>query len=171
MATYIRKLKSADSNWICPATRAEAVYVDNTKLSDKLDEITNKLNGLFPAGSIYQSTSSTSPASFIGGDWARLYDRFLIGGGNAYDTGSTGGESRVTLTTDEMPPHTHILTNRIMVWGEETAIQAWIGSGSESKPEVRYYDWNKCETAVSGVGNSHNNMPPYRAVYMWYRTA
>lgn len=61
----------------------------------------------FPVGSIYQSTSSTSPASFIGGTWERIKDRFLLAAGDSYTAGNTGGEATHKLTTAEMPSHSH----------------------------------------------------------------
>ena len=34
MATYLRKLKDPDGNYIAPATRAEGVYIGDSKLTD-----------------------------------------------------------------------------------------------------------------------------------------
>lgn len=36
-----------------------------------------------------------------------LTDRFVIGAGDTYDVGSSGGESTHTLTISEMPQHNH----------------------------------------------------------------
>lgn len=36
-----------------------------------------------------------------------LRDRFIVGAGNNYSVGATGGEATHTLTTDEIPSHTH----------------------------------------------------------------
>ena len=36
-----------------------------------------------------------------------LRDRFIVGAGSSYGVGSTGGEATHTLTTTEMPSHTH----------------------------------------------------------------
>lgn len=70
----------------------------------------NLLNIVYPVGSIYQSTSSTSPASFLGGTWEALSGRFLIAQNSTYAAGSTGGAATVTLTSDQMPSHTHTFT-------------------------------------------------------------
>jgi hypothetical protein len=39
-----------------------------------------------------------------------LTDRFIIGAGNSYAVNGTGGVSSVTLTTNNMPAHTHTAT-------------------------------------------------------------
>lgn len=62
---------------------------------------------IYPVGSIYLSVSSTSPATLFGGTWVQLKDRFLIGAGNSYSVNATGGATTHTLTTAEMPSHTH----------------------------------------------------------------
>lgn len=36
-----------------------------------------------------------------------LRDRFIVGAGLSYGVGDTGGSATVTLTTDQMPSHTH----------------------------------------------------------------
>ena len=38
-----------------------------------------------------------------------LQDRFIVGAGNQYSVGATGGANEVTLTTAQMPSHTHTL--------------------------------------------------------------
>ena len=40
-----------------------------------------------------------------------LRDKFIIGAGNKYSVGATGGEETHTLTVNEMPSHTHSLSN------------------------------------------------------------
>ena len=39
-----------------------------------------------------------------------LRDRFIVGAGNSYSVGSTGGEATHTLTVSEMPSHNHSAT-------------------------------------------------------------
>ena len=69
---------------------------------------TFSIDNVYPVGSIYMSANATNPASLFGGTWAALDDgRVLIGAGAAYPAGSTGGEATHTLTTNEMPSHTH----------------------------------------------------------------
>ena len=78
---------------------------------------------VYPVGSIYMSVVATSPATLFGGTWEKLKDRFLLGSGDTYSAGSTGGAATVsytpagsnsggsvgnhTLTTTEIPSHNH----------------------------------------------------------------
>lgn len=62
---------------------------------------------LYPVGTIYETTSSTSPSELFGGTWSLIDDVFLLGAGNAYTVKQTGGEATHTLTKNEMPSHTH----------------------------------------------------------------
>ena len=144
-----------------------------TKTFATLNEIPNLLaeykseilNSLYPIGTIYLTTStngvgSSSPASWLGGTWERIQDRFLIGAGGSYSLGATGGSATHTLTVNEMPSHTHDL----VVHGYEAS--GGLGSGKR----VTNGTMTKTTTATGG-GQAHNNMPPYLAVYMWERTA
>lgn len=66
----------------------------------------------FPVGAIYITAGNTNPATWLGGAWAlTAAGRALIGvgtlGTDTYAGGDTGGEARHTLTTSEMPSHSH----------------------------------------------------------------
>lgn len=89
----------------------------NTKVNEKSEEAINeRVLSTYPIGSIYISTSSTNPSEFIGGKWeAYGQGRTLVGtgtNGNTYTAGSTGGEYEHTITTDELPAHTHSITGK-----------------------------------------------------------
>lgn len=123
---------------------------------------------VYPIGSIYMSTVNKSPESFLGGKWTPIKDRFLIGAGGTYNGGATGGEATHTLKEEEMPRHKH---------DENYGNRAWVddnGSGPRVSGNVVTYNStltkNKNETSLVGGGKPHNNMPPYKAVYMWERT-
>lgn len=60
-----------------------------------------------PVGSIYESTDSTDPGTLFGGAWEAIKDRMLIGAGDSFGAGTTGGGTSHTLTVDEMPAHSH----------------------------------------------------------------
>ena len=68
-------------------------------------------DAIYPVGSIYISTNSTNPGTLFGGTWvAYAQGRTLIGNGTSDQTftaGATGGASTHTLTTSQMPSHTH----------------------------------------------------------------
>lgn len=68
---------------------------------------------------------------FFGGNWERLYDRFLVGAGDTYGVGQTGGEASHTLTTWEMPTHNHGFANNSYTLGNG-GTGDWMGRRFES---------------------------------------
>ena len=83
---------------------------------------------IYPVGSIYLSVGTTSPATLFGGTWVQLKDRFLIGAGNNYSNGATGGETSHTLTASELPSHSH--DNTISVSASQNSHMHSIPSGT-----------------------------------------
>lgn len=122
------------------------------------------LDQVYPIGSIYMSVNNTSPSTLFGGTWEQLKDRFLLGAGDTYTAGDTGGEATHTLTTNEMPSHNHKLTSNTTSGSADSISVLSISSGSDNNITT------KISSSVGG-GQAHNNMPPYLTVYMWKRTA
>lgn len=161
MATYTTNYNLKKYN---PADR-----VDATAQNGNMDAIDAAIMGMHPVGCIYESTVSTSPATlFGGGTWVQLKDRFLIGAGGSYAAGATGGATTVTLTTAQIPSHEHSIYN-------VASLYIYQGTGSEGYGVTPGYSGQKGANAfwarATGGGGAHNNMPPYRAVYQWYRSA
>ena len=124
------------------------------------------LNLIYPVGSIYMSVNSTSPAALFGGTWAQLKDRFLIGAGDTYSNGATGGEATHTLSVDEIPSHNHSYG----VYDASSTASLAINHMAAYCGVQNGTGWGS-HTLYTGGGEAHNNMPPYLAVYMWKRTA
>lgn len=116
-----------------------------------------------PVGTIYISKSSTSPAVLFGGTWERLKDKFLLASGDTYSAGSTGGEAKHTLTVNEMPKHSHYTAHPVGPTNSGTA------SGYMWSQTIA--NWGTQPIEEAGGSQSHNNMPPYVAVYVWQRIA
>lgn len=62
---------------------------------------TNLLEIVYPVGTIYFSSISTSPAEIIGGTWTQITDGRFWRPTDSY--GVTGGQDTVTLTKDNIP--------------------------------------------------------------------
>ena len=135
------------------STTPSAINADLLGGSSKADLISL----IYPIGAIYISASNVSPSQLFGGVWEQIKDVFLLGVGDTYSAGSTGGEATHTLTVDEMPSHNHSLDPIQQVsrqYGTNDVAHKW-GSGGSGY-----------STGSAGGGAAHNNMPPYLAVYM-----
>lgn len=150
---------------------------------------------IYPIGSIYMSVNDVSPENLFGGQWEKLKNRFLIGSGDIYSNGATGGETTHTLTVSEMPSHTHTQNQhrhepsntdyKFMATEGNIAVngtaRAWTSSsssgvnyvyGGDGEHGINEYEYTAYTTATNqntGGGGSHNNMPPYLAVNIWKR--
>jgi microcystin-dependent protein len=88
-----------------------------------------------------------------------LKDKFLLGLGSTYSTlAATGGETTHTLTTSEMPSHTHTITYSYL--GENNTL--WrpnlpdrVAAGYDSPTP------GGSSIVSTGGDGAHNNMPPY----------
>lgn len=127
----------------------------------------------YPVGSIYQSISSTSPASLFGGVWEQIMDRFLLADGSTYTAGATGGAATVTLTTNQIPSHNHYFKDgtHTFLWGQKWTvyIDAQAHGGGSPSNNLCTQQNTHVNTQNTGGGQSHNNMPPYLVVYIWKR--
>ena len=147
----------------------------NKAVQDAISAISLKM---YPVGAIYMSVDSASPASFLGGTWEVLRDRFLVGAGNLYTVNEAKGEASHVLTEAEMPSHgMHLIANDesplgIGNYSGYLDILKFTSYGNTGRGWNRRLD-NEMIPAGKLVGGSqsHNNMPPYLAVYMWKRTA
>ena len=75
-----------------------------TKFSNQLQEFLLKV---YPVGSIYISYNSTNPGNLFGGTWENYGNGRVLKGINSGTAGQTGGSDTVTLTTANLPAHTH----------------------------------------------------------------
>ena len=137
-----------------------------------------------PVGSIWMTSGDQDPNVLFGGTWTKMEDVFLLASGENVPAGTTGGEAAHTLTTEELPVHRH------SAYGNDTS-SGWFFSliksisGRSGKLAMAYgterygFASNNTysdldvqnQTGTAGEGYAHNNMPPYRAVNVWERTA
>ena len=115
---------------------------------------------------------TNSPAERAGGEWTQILDRFLVGAGNSYALGSTGGESTHTLTIDEMPNHRH---DSIESANDSGGLKVNNNYGSGNAYALSLSPNNDqsfgFQTSLTGGSQAHNNLPPYLAVNIWRRDA
>lgn len=162
------------------------------------DYIQSFIKTMYPVGSIYMSVNATNPSTYFGGTWVAWGAGRVPVGINTADTNfatveKTGGASTVTLTSTQIPSHTHAKgTLATASAGAHThnlnlTKTTWAGSSS-SRVVVDSTDYtamtNKAtasagahthtisgSTAATGGGGAHSNLQPYIVCYMWKRTA
>lgn len=103
----------------------------------------------------------------------QIKDAFLLACGDVYSNGSTGGEATHTLVSAELPNHKHLFANGNGSYVLPTVDRATGVTWGATYSEGGGYKINTATNQMmqGTTGQSHNNMPPYLAVYMWYRTA
>jgi microcystin-dependent protein len=102
-----------------------------------------------------------------------LTDRFVIGAGSAYAVNGTGGVSSITLTTSNMPAHTHTLTDPTHTHAQGgTALNIASGNYVQGGNNTQI-PYNSTSTAAAstgitigttGSGTSFSILNPYYAL-------
>ena len=135
------------------------------------------------------SATTSALQSVVGSNVPDLRDRFVVGAGSAYSVGAQGGSSNITLSTSNLPSHTH---------------GAGSYSASSAGAHTHTYDHNQSQTSLdndegnatiypnqtsdttgsagahthsvsgtsgaTGSGNSFDNKPPYYALVYIIKT-
>ena len=191
-----------------PSVAAVRNYLDSGGIVRQSDlesivsqAVSNALLTAHPIGSIEVNVSGTNPGTYLGGTWEAFGSgRTLVGidsNDSDFDTvEETGGEKTHTLTTNEIPAHTH---------GSKSLVGTWANWGEGSGTVSRTANGYKVTGIVSAVGDNnqygwgtstgrdsdntslkidathehnsvggsqaHNNLQPYITVYFWKRVS
>lgn len=177
-----------------------AVNIDTYVTKAMLDDAEKRaLDKAHPVGSVYLCIGGGDPATAFGGTWKKIEGSYLLASGR-YDgqtltAGKTIGETRHSITTQEMPPHSHSGNTDAAgehhhgTWGEHPkygsgpfGIYDYNANHAGSNGGV---DWDNLiyntstdgrhshhfTTANTGGGQSMLVMPLATVVDAWYRTA
>jgi hypothetical protein len=125
----------------------------------------------YPVGAIFTTTvayaDSAAVVAAIGGTtWAAFgAGKVLVGldsGDTDFDTAEeTGGAKTHTLTTGEIPAHTHTQAFRVASTDSGISTPGHKSGGGDSTQT----------SSSTGGGGAHANVQPYIVVYFWKRTA
>lgn len=140
------------------------------------------LDRIQPVGSLYFSTSNTSPASLFGGTWERYAQGRVMVSASDTDTdftvGKAGGEKTAPID----------LNNLYALWANRgqdfiADVETIPGGDTVWRATVKSQALNHYPTTdvsntgvrvVPPIGNNHrrvSTLQPYVAVYVWRRTA
>lgn len=162
------------------------------------DYIKSIAGAAYPVGSIYMSVTNTNPSAFFGGTWVAWGTGRVPVGVNASDTNfatveKTGGASTVTLSTAQIPSHSHgkgtlaadsggthkhNLSLTKSAWGVDSASNKVVVDSTTytaltnkaTSSAGAHGHTISGSTAAAGSGNAHSNLQPYITCYMWKRT-
>jgi len=157
---------------------------DRAKIADKATQVTS---GFVPVNGIIMWTQRSVPAGWRlcdgGGRTPNLVNRFVVGAGSWYGLGATGGANKVQLSWNELPKHSHsggVYAGGNHYHGIYTHQDDWNDSGGwgPSWGDGDNGAWRAHHnthwggnhghgmyTNNSGRSYSHENRPPYYAVY------
>lgn len=139
------------------------------------------INGLYPIGSIYLTTSSINPSNYFGGVWEPWGSGRVPVGVDANNTNfntveKTGGAATHTLTAGQLPKISGAFRKRAVGTSYNDilgASGAFSLSDNSNKANSLNTSGNsiKTETLTMSFGNNeaHNNLQPYITCYMWKR--
>ena len=178
---------TAELNYVDVATlgtaeASKAVTVDASKDSTGIRNLTvsgtltigsntaTTLQAVYPVGSIYINAAvATNPGTLLGfGTWVAFGAGRVIVGLNAADSDfdtvqETGGAKTHTLTTAELPSHTHTVSIPSSENGGSSNDHALFPDGTSSGETFT--------SGATGGGGAHTIVQPYIVAYMWRRTA
>lgn len=157
-------------------TPVEGTYWTMVSVAEEVGALNQSLSHV---GMIIHSTTLDTEAkvkAIYGSNtsWSKIEGRFLLGQSSSYAINSTGGEATHTLTVLEMPAHQHQQSVEIAGYdGWATRTTSYMQYAGYANPGNRHSAVANAtiNTVSAGGSKAHNNMPPYKTVYIWERTA
>lgn len=167
----------SNANELAIAANAEAIQTLESGIQLGSISISDLLLMAHPVGSIYMTTSSTSPAQTFGGTWEQIQGKFIWGIGDDETAETTGGEKTHTLTEAELPAIDGKIATAVVsahgtagvtghAYGTNFGEVSKVMKGTDGAAGVQYgYGFS------FGSGQAHNNMPPWYGAFIWRRIA
>ena len=139
-----------------------------TKISIKDSSSWNSfLDLIYPTGSLYFSSNSTSPATRFGGTWSALYAS-SANSARYLKLGPWGAGGDNTITVDNMPSHNHSFSARMSYQDYSQTTEANNFRTTFARDSTYY---PSTSVKIGSKGGGKDFYPYYRSVYCWYRTA
>jgi len=121
-----------------------------------------------PSGTIilWSGSVGSIPSGFVlcngGSGTPDLRDRFVVGAGLSYSPGNTGGANGVTLTTPQIPTHTHTVNGQTGGDNNDHSNNTRFAGGDKGVSESAFFF--AISSGSAGGNQSHENRPPYYAL-------
>ena len=148
-----------------PSKTIDLRHLSDAAVTSLTTSVTTVLQSAYPVGAVYISVVATNPATLFGfGTWSAFGAGRVMVGLNAADTDfdtveETGGAKTHTLTTAEMPAHTH---NVLIYYGS--------GALNTRVPALDSFAINDTNvTSSTGGGGAHSNVQPYITCFFFKR--
>lgn len=168
-------------NTAAPSTPADGDLWVDTDDDDNTNLLNLVLETIYQVGSVFVSGSPTLPAAIDAiGTWARIEGRFIVGVSDSdtdFDLNDTGGAKTHTLDISEIPNKTGTITahsSRSSFWTPSGVFSGSSMASTYSPPSASTGGANSINILqfnLGGGGGAHNNLPPYKAKYMWERVS
>ena len=121
------------------------------------------LDYIFPVGThIISDNLEFNPIYWYSGSWEKVKDKFLLGSGDIYSVGQTGGSADAVVVS-----HKHTLSFAYGVdLGSFDAIPPMVSQGGSVVTDQTGF-----AIGSAGEDGTGKNMPPYAVVNIWKRVA
>lgn len=161
---------TTDSDFSGGTNRSQRCYI-----KEGTTGILATLQMVYPVGSIYITTVNTNPAQIFGfGTWEKYSGGYVYAAASTISkTNYTGwGTQNHTLTTNEMPSHTHSLHGNTNAY-HASGVGYWNYQAIEGYCGGNYVDLyqNGCGANSTGGDQGHSHDIATVDVFLWKRTA
>lgn len=147
-------------------TESERTAVINTNM--QYLQLSNR-SRKYPIGMIVAFDTDIDPNELYGGTWERIKGRVIWGIDDGETAGCTGGTKEETLTTAQIPSHTHKANSEAIHYSKQHGNIAG-AAGDALAGANRFTSSDYPVTQSAGGGQPHNNMMPYYGAYVWRKT-
>lgn len=170
----LRKIAEEDIGGLVTQTQLTKVlkdYVTQTGLTQALNS-----HCPYAVGDVYITSKAGNPSTrWPGTSWTQIKDCFLLAAGDSYKAGSTGGSKthshKLSSAAYAKIGFTWLNNYNTLVQGETVEGDYYSGSQMPGLPSYSSLESSNVCTPLGGQTDAQTLMPPYKAYYMWERTA
>lgn len=152
--------------------------VQGAKITTLQSAVNNLKLEMFPVGSRYtQYPDEPEPAERFGGTWdldEDAMDKFLVGAGNLYALGTTGGSAEHLHTLESGYARISPRTSGWSYYQLTEAPGGWVPTHVSRDADL-YEEFDEYGVSgavkLGGTTDATSTIPPYLAVNIWKRTA